>query len=242
MPSPKKKTPNRAPCRATRKKVSSRPDRWACRSMAASLVCGVAANMAEGMKRAISGIATEIAPAIEEERRAWLEETGSPMPGTSEEIMQAAIEAGRSRGLPASHEVIGQYTLADIYEMRAHDLRQRIGIAAAIVEQMKATDPASLIDRYQRAADAMSANGRKVVAGLFNYGATKQSDATTRSVIEEETGLSTPQVKAAIEVEIRRVSATMGDDIIESKASFGTWLSEAGVEVARRIDSRILKR
>jgi hypothetical protein len=96
-------------------------------------------------------------------------------------------------------------------------------------------------DRYQRAADGMNGNARKIIVGLFKYGATKQADATTRSEIENLTKLSAPQVKAAIEGEIRRASASLGAALLQGKSSFGTWLSAAGIEVAKRINTKIVK-
>lgn len=96
-------------------------------------------------------------------------------------------------------------------------------------------------DQYQRAADSMTSNARKITLFLLQYGATKQADATTRSVIETETGLSATQVKAAIEASIARAAALLGTAIIEGKASHGSWLSAAGSEVAKRIDPAILK-
>jgi hypothetical protein len=97
-------------------------------------------------------------------------------------------------------------------------------------------------DRYQRAADGMNASARKILVVMISNGATKQSDYMTRSLIEELTGLSQPQVKAAIEGDIRRASATLGADILQTKVALGTWLSSAGIEVANRIDAKIVKR
>jgi hypothetical protein len=197
---------------------------------------------AEALDLARRHLEREFRVLFEAEKAEYLADTGQAMPTTIDEMKVAA----RLAGFTAGEAEAGDYTLAAIHRQavatKQIDERHRQQLAAEIVARVKTEDPAALVDRYQRAAAAMNANARKVVASLARNNATKQGDSFTRADIEEDTGLSPPQVKAAIEVELRRVSEILGAAIIDSKASHGSWLSPEGIELAKRIDQRILNR
>lgn len=187
-------------------------------------------------------LASEFAAVFQGMKADYLAETGRPMPTTIDEMIVEARVAGWS----AAEAEAGEYTLAAIQRQSIAKRQAQAGetatIAAAVVERMQAADPLSVADKYQRAAQAMSSNARRIVACLSQNHARMESDAITRRDLADETGLSDPQVKAAIEHELRRVEAQLGATIIESKPSRGTWLSPEGVEVAKRIDAKILKK
>lgn len=96
-------------------------------------------------------------------------------------------------------------------------------------------------DRYQQAADSIGTIGRKIIVKMLENNATKQSDGVTRAEIEQLVGLTFCEVKVAIERDIKLASACLGTKIIEAKPNHGSWLTAAGVEVAKRVNQKIVK-
>lgn len=180
------------------------------------------------------------AKVVEEEKAAYLKETGQPMPMGAEELHAAAVAEGRAHGLPAASETVAQYTAADVHAMQRQRLEERRRQAEENVRAMAAADPATLVDRYQRAADSMSTISKKILRVMLNNNATSSGDKITRAQIAEWIGVDDGMVKRRIEGEIRRTESEFAFTMIDAVQAGGSWLTPEGVEVARRVSPKIL--
>lgn len=215
-------------------------DRPTARQVAAKLVGNVWAQaQARGADKR-QELADWWAKVVEEEKAAYLEETGQPMPMNLDEVTAAAVAEGRARGLPASSDVIGDYTADDVHGMQLDRRQCEERLAEKVVKAMAAVDPATLVDRYQRAVDAMGTDSKKILRVMLENGATSSADRITRAQIAEWSGLADGIVKRRIEGEIRRTESKFAFTMIDAVEGGGSWLMPEGVEVARRVNPKIL--
>jgi hypothetical protein len=215
-------------------------DRGAARQVAATLVGNVWAQAQAGAAEKRQELADWWAKVVEEEKAAYLDETGQPMPMNLDEIKVSAVAEGRARGLPASSNVIGDYTAADVHGMQLDRRQCEERLAEKVVKAMAAADPATLVDRYQRAVDVISTVSKKILRVMLDNGATSSGDRITRAQIAEWSGLDDGKVKRRIEGEIRRTGLKFGFKIIDAVSAGGSWLMPEGIEVARRVSPKIL--
>lgn len=216
----------------------SQPEIEAVRERSALMLCGFITPMARIINERYRLLEAEWKAALVEAEADYQSETGERMPRTSEEMVVAA----RLAGWTAAEAEGGEYNLDQIHRQLIAGKRLDQRQATALVNAVRVADSAALVDKYQRAADALSLNGKKIIAFLMANDAHRESDAAPRRLIVDDKNLrlSEPQVKAAIEHHIPRVAAQLGAAIICGKPSRGTWLTPEGVEVAKRIDKKIL--
>jgi len=112
------------------------------RPSAATLVGNVWAQAQAGAAEKRQELADWWAGIVEAEKAAYLEETGQPMPMNLDEMKAAAVAEGRARGLPASSDVIGDYTLADVHGMQSARRRERELLAGEVAKAVAAAEPA----------------------------------------------------------------------------------------------------
>ena len=112
-----------------------------------------------------------------------------------------------------------------------------------IVTFVSARNPAALVNPYDRFIIDLKMESKKILATMLEYGLTSNDDRAPKEKIAQWANLPYGVVKRSTEKgEIRTAEEKAGFTVIKSKPSGkgGTWLTPEGVEVAKRIDRKIL--
>jgi hypothetical protein len=101
-------------------------------------------------RQAVADMQAQFDEALRLQHAEYLAATGEPMPVGIDQIHERAVAIGRSKGLPRSSEIIGKYTLDDVFEMEGMRLRDQKQLAVLVAEEMAKATPCTSPDEQKR--------------------------------------------------------------------------------------------